>query len=284
MIDGLLIGITAQVDLKDLAAVDQHHQRVVELHALDPQRMRHVTDVELVFAIGREDMIDHHAATRTQRQTLNVGQVFAALVVDVGRAHRACRRVAHGQHSDVARRGQILIEKRRRHLQHFGDVVEAVAVVVLRQQRSRVQVQVEQIAHGIGVFAAVEAVQRHLTGINATGRGFVDAAFQPAHQLGHLRFGRARLTGRRHEAPTGAIEDLFPDLGIGRNGVGAHRVEGQAAGPIVGVVAVDAVLVEHRKMPLLCGHYRARTSQQHTRPQHAFDHDPTPVAACAARP
>ena len=70
--------------------------------------------------------------------------------------------VADRLHGDGARGGEVLVEERRRHLQHLGDVVEAVAQVVLRQQRRGIDLETEQVAHRVRVFAAVQAMQLHV--------------------------------------------------------------------------------------------------------------------------
>ena len=67
---------------------------------------------------------------------------------------------ADRQAADLARGRQILLEQRRRDAQHAGLVVEPVALVVGRQQVGDVHVQVQQVADGIAVLGAVQAVHR----------------------------------------------------------------------------------------------------------------------------
>ena len=57
-----------------------------------------------------------------------------------------------------------------------------------------------------------------------------------------------RLARRRHQAAAQLAHRLFPDLGVVAEALRRHRVEGDAAGPVRGVVALAAVLVE--ELPL----------------------------------
>jgi hypothetical protein len=63
--------------------------------------------------------------------------------------------VPTGQAAHLARRPEILLEERRRNAQHAGDVVEAEALVVRRQQARPVDLQVEQVADGVAVLGAI---------------------------------------------------------------------------------------------------------------------------------
>ncbi len=68
---------------------------------------------------------------------------------------------ADSEAADLVGRTQISLEQRRRQLQHAADVVESVARVVTGQQARDVDVHGEQVAHGVVVLAAVQAVKRH---------------------------------------------------------------------------------------------------------------------------
>src|SRR6185503_8644658 len=64
LVDGLHVGFAADRGLVDLAAIERHDDLVLELHVVDPDRLRHVGDVDDVLAVGRELMLDDDAATR----------------------------------------------------------------------------------------------------------------------------------------------------------------------------------------------------------------------------
>ena len=78
----------------------------------------------------------------------------------VGGDAGADRRIADRQAADLRRRRHVGLHQRRRHAQHVGDVVEAVARIVAGEQRRGVDRQIEQIANGVGVFGAVEPMER----------------------------------------------------------------------------------------------------------------------------
>ena len=70
------------------------------------------------------------------------------------------RAVADRQAADLHRRGDVALNQRRRHGERLGDVVEALARAVGRQQRVHVDVEREQIADRVGVLGAVQPMQR----------------------------------------------------------------------------------------------------------------------------
>ena len=104
------------------------------------------------------------AAARAERQAVEavvLRQRRPSIVtgIDVG----GIVAIADRQAADLLRRRQIALEQRRRDLQHVGDVVEAVARIVGRQQRRDVDVgdvERQQVAHGVLVFGAVQPVER----------------------------------------------------------------------------------------------------------------------------
>ena len=67
--------------------------------------------------------------------------------------------IADGQAADLAGGADVAFHQGGRDVQHFGHVVEAVAHIVGRQIGGRVHFDIEQIAHGVGVLDAIEAVQ-----------------------------------------------------------------------------------------------------------------------------
>ena len=109
-------------------------------------------------------------------------------------------RISEREPADLPRREQVPLHQRRRDRQHLGDVVEAVLVgVVGRQQRPRVDVEREQIADGVRVFGAVQAMERRPAGIRA-GRG---RAIESGLRARTTNAAAAGFSGRGR--PTGGI-------------------------------------------------------------------------------
>ena len=169
-------------------------------------------DVDLVFGIQREVVVDQQSAARAQRQAFDVVVLSAVRRRSVDLRHGNERRIADGHGADLARRGEILLEQRRRNLQYVRDVVEAVAFVVGRQQFFDVDFKVEQIANRIAVFRAIQAVKRRSAGIGMRCGGLVQPCFeQRDHRFdrGLIRLGAAQ---RRHHSCSAASSRPFPRL------------------------------------------------------------------------
>src|SRR6187431_427833 len=122
-------------------------------------------DIDLVFGIQRKVVLDQQSATCAQRQAFNVPVLSAVRRSSIDLRNRNERRIPDGHSADLASRGEILLEQRWGDLQYVRDVVEAVAFVIGRQQLFDVNLNVEEIANGIAVFRAVEAVKRRSPGL-----------------------------------------------------------------------------------------------------------------------
>jgi len=104
---------------------------------------------------------------------------------------------------------------------------------------------VEQRLHGVRVFGAGEALRRDVARVLRC--VLVDRALERGDEAVDLCGGRLRLAGRRHE-PTAQLADRGLELlGVLRHGLERHAVERDLAGELGGVVALRAVLAEHRK-------------------------------------
>ena len=66
---------------ENLQAIDHEDDPVLVLHALHVAAGREIADVEDIFAVRRESVLDQHAAARSQRQSFDV----EALVGSVAR-------------------------------------------------------------------------------------------------------------------------------------------------------------------------------------------------------
>ena len=129
-------------------------------------------DADLVLGVERERVPHHRAAAGPDRQILE--RLFLREVrrqddrVAAGRANRT----PHRQPADLPRRLDIPLQQRRRQIAD-RQVVEPVARFVIRQQRSRLDVEREQIADGVAVLGAIQAAE----GVGAPGLGLAAAAW-----------------------------------------------------------------------------------------------------------
>ena len=154
---------------------------------------------DLVLGVGREVVLDQRAAARAERQA---GQAPLLRAV-VGHAEpidvHELRRRADREPADLVGRREVALEQRRRQLQHAGDVVEAVARLVGRQQLGDLDVEVEQVADRVAVLGAVQAVERlGAARVRVGGGRGVELALEPAASAS-----RASVAGRG--SPTGGI-------------------------------------------------------------------------------
>ena len=118
-----------------------------------------VIDGDAILAVGREVVFEPDAAARAERQ-----RIVRILVGRDGVLHTRNARVgiADREPRDLPRRGNVLIEERRRHAQGGRDIVEALHLDVLRQNFLRIHVHAHQRFHGRGVLGAVQALDRDI--------------------------------------------------------------------------------------------------------------------------
>ncbi len=105
------------------------------------------------------------AAARAERHALERLVLAEITLHRVGDLRRRGVAFADGEPADLRRRGDVALEQRRRHAEHVGDVVEAVARIVCGQEGRGIDVEREQIADRVLVLDAVHAVQRRASGI-----------------------------------------------------------------------------------------------------------------------
>src|SRR5262249_6769582 len=121
-----------------------------------------VIDGDAILAVGWEVVFELYAAPRARRRRVVRTLVGRDRVLQAGNARIG---IAHGELSDVPRRGNVLIEERGRYAQGVRDVVEALHLDVLRQNFLRVDIHAHQSFHGRGVLGAVQALDRHIAGL-----------------------------------------------------------------------------------------------------------------------
>ena len=184
-----------------------------------------------VLAVGGQIDFREDAAARAERQSGHVRQLRAG-----GRLERPAAGpsvgLAERLDGDGARRNDVLLDERGRHLQRGGDVVVALGDIVGGQHVARVEVDGEQIAHRVRVFLPVQAMEDDLVcQVRRPCRGgAVERVLEPRHQrIGRRPVGLARSRRRHHPAaefPYCFLEDLgaLPDR------VGGDVVEAHAAG------------------------------------------------------
>ena len=202
-----------------------------------------------VHAVHRECMSYLGAATGAEWQTVEVmilrGVGSKPVRIDLLSAHwRTDRETA-----DVPRCRQIAVHEGGRHLQHAGDVVEAVAHVIGRKPLRDVEVERQQIAHRVPVLRAVEAMERlGAARIRVGRRGAVQRGFEPPRQAVIRRPIRPRPAGRRHHARPELPHDLLPDLRGVIDVIQVECIESQTGRLQPVIVTRDAVAIEQRAM------------------------------------
>ena len=134
----------------------------------------------------------------------------------VGLRGRHRRRAADRGAADLARRGQVALHQRLGHLQHAGDVVEAVARAVGGQQRRRRRCRAPAYrgwrcgtrrGSGDGTFrCGRDSASRAAAASSAVSSYATNASWAASS-------GRGRA-GRRHQSAAQLADDLLPDLGV----------------------------------------------------------------------
>ena len=204
-------------------------------------------------------MADGDAGPRPERQILAHPVVLGHVDRDGVGARREARPdagVADGQPADAARGRQVALHERRRQRERAGQVVEAVAGDVGGQERAAVHLEGQQIADGVRVLGAVEAVGRHPARLGPVRGRAVERRLEPAAEVLGLARRRPGPPRGRHHAPAQLLDHRLPARGRGADVRRVEPVERQPAGVEPLVVAGDAVAVQQR--PLGRGRRRGR--------------------------
>ena len=159
------LGVLAAALPRLEGAADREH-----LEALAVQGQLELVGLDEEGAVGddRDDVlgvlgeveVDDHAPAGAEREPRDV--VVLPLVggdperLGDRRGHRRPDR----EPADLPRRREVALHEGRRNSQHPGDVVEAVAGVVGRQEVAHVDVEVEEVADDVAVLGAAQPVQR----------------------------------------------------------------------------------------------------------------------------
>ena len=238
----LVVFVAAHRRREDALAVD------TDLEHMGPLEPGHVADdvlqqidAEVVVGIEREVVVNHDAAARAERQAVDVVGLGAIRRNTVHSAHGRDVRIADREARDLARRRQVLFEQRGRDLQDVGDVVEPVRLIVGREKGSRVDVEREQVADGVGVLGPVQAVERRPAWVGFRESRAIDRGFEKRDEGLDAGLVRTRRAERRHHAAAQLSDDFLPGLGPSRDAVEIHLVEHQASRLDPLVVTRDAI-------------------------------------------
>ena len=197
--------------------------------------------LDLILAIAREVVPDQHAAAGAERQSGHVRLLGEVRLCAVSFAARHPRRRSEREPGHLAGRVEVAVQQQRGERAE-GDVVEAEARFILRQQRGRVDLQRQQVTDRVLVLGAVEAAQRvGATGVGRGRRGAIQRADKLGHRLPVGLLGGPRLTERWHLPVVHLSHDRLPAVG-GRLGPRRiQRLKIETALPHPGAVTVEAV-------------------------------------------
>ena len=242
----------------ELLAIEQRHHGVAELHARNLPARGQVADGERVFARGGKVVQEADAAARAEGHAFLVDELRAGAVeafgrqrdhhvgeLAVGGGHGPRLRIAHGLLRHIARGGEILIEIGGRDLQVRGVVVEAV---LARDRRGSSALTSTSSPSRSRTALAYSRWFRRRSGTRP-GEACTCAASSRVSRKVMSPFDRFLVrtglgAGRRHEACAQFAHGGFPHLRIAGQRVEGHRIECRATGPVGGVVAVVAVLLD----------------------------------------
>ena len=167
---------------RDATLVEQQIQRVragLPQSANEAAPIAREPDLDLVLAVLGKHKRDNGPATGPDRKARNV--CFLGDVTSHANRLALKRRLraADRQSADSLRSGDVPVEKGRRQIAN-GDVVEAVAALVRRQERLGIDVERQQVPDGVLILGAVESPQGlGATRIRLGGRRIVERRFQP---------------------------------------------------------------------------------------------------------
>ncbi len=235
------------------------HQLAVQAHL---HRVRHLEDGEVVAGVAGER--DAEVVLRVLRE--RVPERAAAAGAERHARHpvvlrQVAREAEHlgggrgggasDRHpGDLPRRREVALQQGRRNPEHPRDVVEAVARAVGRQQLRDVDIQVEEVAHGVVILGPVQPVERLGAAGVGVGRGVpVQLGLQPADEPVVARRVRPRSRRRRHGPGPQLPDHRLPHRGRRRHRRHVVLVEGQPCRPHAAVVAGHAVAVQQLPLP-----------------------------------
>ena len=190
------------------------------------------------------------AAAGTEWQIIHALVLRMLRIEAVDVHHDRHRRIANRQAADLPRGVEIALHAAWRDEQQVGDVVEAAADVVRRQQvidadLTRQRVEGEQIADGVSIFGPAEAMcQRQLAEMWTRGFGAVQLGFKERGDAVVAGGVRTRHTRWRHRLRSQLANHLLPAVSACADVVDTSGVDDQAAALQPFVMTRGAVLLE----------------------------------------
>ena len=233
----------------DLGAVQEHVNLLAGPNGPNHRigKVSSQADLHHILAVEREVVANERAAACVIRQLFVHALVLPEAARDVeGLDGRTGPRIADGEPADLLRREHIPLEESRRNREDVSDVVEPVVRLVGRQQRSRVDVQREQVPNRVGVLHLIQAMIRGAAGIRMGRRLPIQLRLQPRHERLEGLLIRPSSASRWHRAAPNFLHDFFPDFCAGTDVLDVGLVEREPSRLELLVVAGDAVVVEER--------------------------------------
>ena len=207
-------------------------------------------NLEDVIAVSREGVLHRDAATRPEWRAVDARQLRRGLRHPVVGFGGRGFLVANRERRDLRGRAQVALHQRRRKILRVGDIVEAVADGVGRQQAGDVDVDTQHVPDRAAIFRAIETLERTRAGVGIDQRDPIDAGLEGFGERGDLRwFGTTRAGGRHHAGAQLANHLFGGDDVVGISGCGG--VEGgerQLPGLPAIAVATGAVLLDHCRL------------------------------------
>ena len=222
------------------------------------ERVRHVADashqvverssqadLDGILAVERKVMTNRRTAARSERELVTRPVVLNERLRNVvGCKRRRHVGITHGELADLSRRVHVALHQGRRDREGSRNIVEALVLVVGREQRLAVNVQPEQIADRVTVLDPIQAVNGAATRIRRDGGRSIELGFEPRRQ----RFVRGavgpRRAWRRHRPGAKLPHDLLPRVRTLADMLEVDRGQNQSGGPEPLVVTGDAILLE----------------------------------------
>ncbi len=188
-------------------------------------------------------MHDREPAPSADRGALNMPQLPFGPRNLVSDWNRRGMDIADRQPTDVAGGAQIALHQRRRKRLDVGDVVEAAAERIGRQERIDVDLQVQQVGNCLFVFRSIQTLKRAPAWIRVLAGRCIHPSFECCGECAEgFAVGPSWRTRRRHHAGSELPNHLFGDLRVLINGGRVERRERQTAGFPTIVMATNTVL------------------------------------------
>ena len=235
----------------DQRVVDAQLDVVLALRDAAPDRPADVAPLqpnpEDVVAVERERVAGGQATVRGERQVLaHPGFLPRRVRQRVRLDDRAILERADGQTADLRGRGDVAVHQRGGHRQHLGVVVEAEARHVAREQGLAVDLQVQEVAHGVDVLGPVQAVRDHAPRVGRRGAHAVELRLERRHEgVDHRGLG-PRASRGRHQPAAELAGHLLEELAVHVRPIDVDPVEHHPGRLQPLVVAGHAVAVEER--------------------------------------